>query len=229
MLYNSAVVCKYFWGWQLAYGEIWDTAYGEETVFETGGHGEQSSLTSTRKKQSEQLVSEVWGPLQSVPVLFGDWSKPESERSGENRVENGSIEDDQPVLGNCGFLELEWVHFCWGYAGQVPPEMHFHLHSLGQIQLQVLLTTPDDMSVHLMPVGRLIIILDEVDDFSNCQTVIFKLYTFHRWVMGCAVVGVERESSRERTHSWGAPVPMERMLEKMLPSLPCCVLSVRKL
>ena len=49
-------------------------------------------------------------------------------------------------------------------SGQVHPEIHYHLQGLEWIELGLVLTTPDDLLIHLVPLGRLITILDEGDD-----------------------------------------------------------------
>ena len=48
------------------WGDLGDSL-GEETVFESGGFGKQSSVASTRGKQSEQFVSRVGGSAAMAP------------------------------------------------------------------------------------------------------------------------------------------------------------------
>ena len=76
------------------------------------------------------------------------------------------------VPGACGSQDVERVHTRHGsvedpeggQGGQLPPEIHRHLHSLGWIQLQLVLTTSDDRLIHLVPVGGLLAVLDEDDE-----------------------------------------------------------------
>ena len=53
------------------YGDLGDSL-GEETGFESGGLGEQSSVTPTRGNESEQFVSEVRGICSDDRCLVPD-------------------------------------------------------------------------------------------------------------------------------------------------------------
>ena len=59
----------------------------------------------------------------------------------------------------------------------VSPEVHRHLHHLERVQLQVVLTTPEDQLFHLLSVSGLITVLDQTDDGG-----VVKLQEFDRGV-----------------------------------------------
>ncbi len=68
------------------------------------------------------------------------------------------------VLRNCGAQESEWLH-CrysdvhdgeWGRARGISPEVHDHLHSFEDVELQVVKTAPDSQLLKLLSVSRLV-------------------------------------------------------------------------
>ena len=63
------------------------------------------------------------------------------------------------------------VDYCEGYCEYrgASPEVHFHLHSLEQVDLQMVLTTPEGQLFHL----PLLTVLDETND---CHVI----FVFHR-------------------------------------------------
>ncbi len=101
------------------------------------------------------------------------------------------------------------------------PEVHYHLYSF-----ECLAPGCYDCTSHrlnLLPVSRLVSVLDEADD----RGVVRKLQELGRGVFRCAVIGVEGEEQwGEHTALRGASADGE---STGLPSLINCCLSVRKL
>ena len=65
-----------------------------------------------------------------------------------------------------------------GKVGGVFSQVHYHLHSLERVELQVDLTVPDHQLIHFLLICRLVTILDET---NNCG-VVCKLQELHREV-----------------------------------------------
>ncbi len=134
------------------------------------------------------------------------------------------------VLGDGAAQESEWLNCShsavhngeWGESRGVSPEVHDHLHSFECVKLQVVKITPDSQLLNPLSVSRLVTVLDEADQCG----VICKLQELDRGVFRCAVVGVQGESSGERTQPRGAPVLIIQVLDENFPSLPSCCLSV---
>ena len=74
--------------------------------------------------------------------------------------------------------DTELLRMVMGQCGGVAPKVHCHLHSFERVQLEIVLTTPEGQLFHLLPVCRLVTVLDEADD----RCVICKLQEFDRWV-----------------------------------------------
>uniref|UniRef100_A0A671S602 Uncharacterized protein n=1 Tax=Sinocyclocheilus anshuiensis TaxID=1608454 RepID=A0A671S602_9TELE len=85
----------------------------------------------------------------------------------------------------------------------VSPEILDNLHCFESVQLQVVVTAPDNQLFDLLSVSRLISTPDEANDCS----VVRKLQEFDRGVFSGAVVGVEGEEQwRENTSLRGASI-----------------------
>ncbi len=85
------------------------------------------------------------------------------------------------------------------------------------------MTASDSQVLNLLPVSRLVSILDEAND----RGVVRKLQELGRGVLRCAVIGVEGEEQwGENTALRGASADGE---STGLPSLTTCCLSVQKL
>lgn len=102
--------------------------------------------------------------------------------------------------------------------------LHYHLPSFEQIQIQVVLTVPVDQLFYSLSAWGLVTVLDQIDD---CVAS-FTLQEFHCGVSWDTVTSVEGEEEwGGDTPLGGAPVLMVWMLDVRLPSLTCCLLSVR--
>ena len=106
------------------------------------------------------------------------------------------------VLGDVDTQELEAVHTLhrrpldvdvWMWVS-VPPEVHDELLGLLGVQLQVVFVTPLSQTVHLLPVGGLIVVSDEADH----RGVVCKLDDGVGAMDRSAVVG--EEGVEEGTH-----------------------------
>ncbi len=74
-----------------------------------------------------------------------------------------------------------------GRAGGVSPEVHDHLHCFERVELQVVLTAPDNQLFNLLSVSRLVSIVDEAGDGS----VISKFQELDRGVFCSAFVCIQ--------------------------------------
>lgn len=83
------------------------------------------------------------------------------------------------VLGDCGSQKPEGLYRSMmrgSSVGGAPPKVHRHLQRFGLVQLQVVLTPPEDQLFNLPFVRRLITVPDEAED---CY-FICKLQEFNR-------------------------------------------------
>lgn len=100
-------------------------------------------------------------------------------------------------------------------------QVQCHLHNLEHVQVQVVLTAPENLQFNLL-IYRLVTILDEFD-----SSVVCKLEEFNSWSLEVQSV-VCREMGSGDTPG-GAKVLTVSIPDMTSPRLTCCFLHVRKL
>lgn len=120
-----------------------------------------------------------------------------------------------------GHQSFSPISVCWqcivsnGHGGWFQPKVHYHLHCLGCITLQVVVTAPGHQDLNLFPIGRLI----STSDASNEGGVICNLKEFDWLMIGRATVCAQEEEQRRKycISAWGEPVLMHWKTKTWLP------------
>ncbi len=145
--------------------------------------------------------------VSAAPVAGWTSSVGEGSTTSAGSFHNGlNVIVPLQVLRNCGTQESEWLYCShsvvhdgeWGRARGISPEVHDHLHSFEDVELQVVKTAPDSQLLNLLSVSRLVTVLNDADQCG----VICKLQELDGGVFGCAVIRVEREEQ------WGENTAM---------------------